>query len=674
MRAKRAMSAARPRQVRRGFARFRVPLVLFVFGFILASSAAAFAYYSGSASGGAATTVASGSNGDTLGASQAIDVASTTGFLGGSETIDVVSSAGMQVVTCTGTSASPISFTGCTGGTGTLTTGNTVTTGAAAVAGSIAAATSFAHGTATATSTTLTWTAPTGYSPTGDTITQTTPSGTVAGTCANTNPSSGCTVTGLSPSTAYTWTLTYFFDSWQATTTTSATTSTPAITLGTTTGVTVGSTDTASGTGFPVSTAVSLSWDGARVPFTASTNSSGAFGPTNFIVPQAVAGSHTVGATAGIGYATSTLTVVPKITVNVGSGVAGTTASVSGTGFAPSTAPTATFDGALTLGGPGSTSTDTFGSFNDATFTIPSTTGTLAVTAGTGDTANFSFTVVSATGYTNNSSVFSATQTTSSMSGLVTVAASSAFAATSTTFTVYVDGITAVGTVDDGSNGKFGGSGPVATFGLPAGILPGTHLVTIINTTAKDFATASLTVTGFLTPSPTSGAPGTSVTVTGAAHTMSASGVTFSTFFDSTAEATGGTSGTSGATSSSFTVPNGWGTQLVYLEQTSGTDNGYFTPVVSFTVPEPTVTATPTGGFVSGHTVTLSGSGFADSPATLSATYAGSSVTLSSSTISGTGTFSGITFTLPTESADTYPLIVTDSKGNSFTVGINQTG
>jgi hypothetical protein len=549
---------------------------------------------------------------------------------------------------------------------------------AEAVAGAITAATGFTASSVTASSAVLSWTAPAGYTPTNWTITQTSPAGSVTGTCSGTEPSSGCNVTGLSRSTAYTWTLTYFYDSWQATTTTSTTTLTPTITLGTTTGVTVGSTDTVSGTGFPASTPVSLSWDGAGVPFTATTSGTGSFAAASFTVPQAVAGSHTVGAAAGISYATASLTVVPKITVKVGSGVAGTTASVSGTGFASGVTPTATFNGsALTLGGPGDANTDTFGAFNDATFTIPSIAAgsyTLAVTAGTGDTANFSFTVVSATGYTSISS-FTATQTSGTMSGLITVSGTGPNK--NEALEVYVDGIDTGQTVNTGSNKAFGGNGGVATFGLPAGIINGTNLVSVIDTTGMVDGTATLSLTGVLTASPTAGAPGTSVTVTGAAHTTSASLVTFSTFFDSTALVTGTTSTTNGATSSSFTVPSGWGTHLVYLEQTSSTDNGYFTPAINFSVPEPTMTATPTGGFVSGHTVTPAGSGFANS-SVLSATYAGSSVTLSGTTTTtatgGIATGTPPTFTLPTESAGTYPLIVTDSKGNSFTVGINQTG
>jgi len=89
-------------------------------------------------------------------------------------------------------------------------------------AGNIAAATSFTAGSVTASSAVLSWTAPVGYTPTGDTITQS--SGTLAGTCSNSNPTSGCTVTGLSVATPYTWTLTYSYGGWKAQVTVTATT------------------------------------------------------------------------------------------------------------------------------------------------------------------------------------------------------------------------------------------------------------------------------------------------------------------------------------------------------------------------------------------------------------------------------------------------------------------
>ncbi len=69
------------------------------------------------------TTVAAGSNGAILPQST-INTISTTGFPS-SGTLNIVTSTGNQVVTYTSTTST--SFTGCSGGTGTLTTGNLVT-------------------------------------------------------------------------------------------------------------------------------------------------------------------------------------------------------------------------------------------------------------------------------------------------------------------------------------------------------------------------------------------------------------------------------------------------------------------------------------------------------------------------------------------------------------------
>lgn len=75
-----------------------------------------------------ATSIASGSNGASL-PQATINVASTTGFPS-SGTILVTTTAGIQTVAYTGTNATQ--FTGCSGGTGTMSTGNTVNSQVAA--------------------------------------------------------------------------------------------------------------------------------------------------------------------------------------------------------------------------------------------------------------------------------------------------------------------------------------------------------------------------------------------------------------------------------------------------------------------------------------------------------------------------------------------------------------
>jgi hypothetical protein len=107
------------------------------------------------------------------------------------------------------------------------------------------------------------------------------------------------------------------------------------------------------------------------------------------------------------------------------------------------------------------------------------------------------------------------------------------------------------------------------------------------------------------------------------------------------------------------------------VKATGATDTGYYTPAISFVVPEPTLT--DSGTLQSGSTITIGGTAFANS-STISATYAGVSVTLSNNSVSPTGTFSGVTFTLPHESAGTYPLVVTDASGTSYTIAMAQIG
>ena len=270
-----------------GSRRLRRPAVVFICALVLASASAAYAFFAGTASGGAVTTIASGSNNATLPQS-AIDVASTTGFLGGTETIDVVSSTGTQTVSCTGTSASPVSFTGCSGGTGTMSTGNLVTQGPVATAGSLGEPTSFQAAVASSTSVNLSWVAPSNPAETSYTLIQS--PGTLAGCSAT--PSAGtiaCTATGLTAGTPYTWTLTAVDDSWNSTSVTASATpgTAPAIT-------------SASSTNFTTGTAGNFMVTTSGAPAVNSiTNASGG-GCTISTYPTGVAFTYTSGTTATI--------------------------------------------------------------------------------------------------------------------------------------------------------------------------------------------------------------------------------------------------------------------------------------------------------------------------------------------------------------------------------------
>ncbi len=212
------MSAPRPDPARSGFGRFRVLVAVFVVGFIFASAAAAYGFFAGSASGGAVTTIAAGSNGMSLPQS-IINVASTTGFLGGTETINVTSSNGTQRVTCMGTTST--TFAGCSGGTGSLTTGNVVIQGAEAIAGTLG--TPGLSAAVSGTTVTLTITAPSsGPTPLGYALSWSTGGNGTGGTCTATPSTGTCTFTGIGTA-SYTYSLNATYHSWNSSTTTVST-------------------------------------------------------------------------------------------------------------------------------------------------------------------------------------------------------------------------------------------------------------------------------------------------------------------------------------------------------------------------------------------------------------------------------------------------------------------
>lgn len=91
------------------------------------------------------------------------------------------------------------------------------------VAGSISPATGFAARSVSATSAQLVWSAPLNFTPTNWTITQTSPAGPVSGSCSGNEPTSPCSISGLTTGTTYTWTITYFEGGWKALASTSAT-------------------------------------------------------------------------------------------------------------------------------------------------------------------------------------------------------------------------------------------------------------------------------------------------------------------------------------------------------------------------------------------------------------------------------------------------------------------
>jgi hypothetical protein len=135
----------------------------------------------------------------------------------------------------------------------------------------------------------------------------------------------------------------------------------------------IGVTVTVSGSNFLSTSPLTVTYDGVTVDTSTSTGSGALPSGVTFIVPASAFGGHVVMVTDGYGnYATATFTMnVASISLSPATGPVGTSVTVSGQGFAASSAITATFGGsAVTLSGV--TSTGSSGSFSGATFTVPS--------------------------------------------------------------------------------------------------------------------------------------------------------------------------------------------------------------------------------------------------------------------------------------------------------------
>ena len=188
------------------------------------------------------------------------------------------------------------------------------------------------------------------------------------------------------------------------------------------------------------------------------------------------------------------------------------------------------------------------------------------------------------------------------------------------------------------------------------GSRPGT--LTVTDSASNSPQTINLTGAGVAAPhitsaSPTSGAPGTSVTITGTGFgaTQGASGVTFN--------GTAGTPTSWSATKIVVPVPTGASTGNVVVTANGGTSNG-----VLFTVTPAITSLAPTSGPV-GTFVTITGTNFGATQGTSTVTFNGTAATPTS--------WSATSIVVPVPSgATTGPVVVTvngvASNGLTFTV------
>jgi hypothetical protein len=155
-----------------------------------------------------------------------------------------------------------------------------------------------------------------------------------------------------------------------------------------------------SGSGFTPDSRIALTIDGSSVSTDCKTDADGRFSNCLFTAPAATAGLHTVGASDNsTDYASAFYTVQPAITLTPGAGAAGSTVTLSGTGFAALSPITKlTFDGTL-LTTSGTCTADANGSLpasNNCAFTVPVASAGVHIvqaTDGSRDNASASFRV-----------------------------------------------------------------------------------------------------------------------------------------------------------------------------------------------------------------------------------------------------------------------------------------
>jgi hypothetical protein len=173
-------------------------------------------------------------------------------------------------------------------------------------------------------------------------------------------------------------------------------------------------------------------------------------------------------------------------------------------------------------------------------------------------------------------------------------------------------------------------------------------------------ASATFTVTSAISLSPTSGAVGSTVTVT--ATGMLGSHSVTATFGGAAVTLSPSTTSSTGGLTATFTVPASTsGSKTVQVS------DGTNSPTASFTV-TPAINLNPTSGGVY-STVTVTGGGFAAS-STVTIKFAGTAVTTSPSTVttSSSGSIpSGVTFTVPSVALGAQTVTATDASSNSAT-------
>jgi hypothetical protein len=352
--------------------------------------------------------------------------------------------------------------------------------------------------------------------------------------------------------------------------------------------------------------------------------------------------------------ATFTLSA-PTIDISPASGYAGTTnVQVIGSNFPASTILQIKFDStviAITSGHTSTLSTGLFLSYINIPSTATVGAHTITATAGT-TTASATFTVTASPSIT-------LIPTTGSAGTSITVIGANFLS--NKVLSIKFD--STVISISSGDVATSSGGGFTSTITIPATATVGTHTITATADTAT--ASATFTVTGISatlnTPNPTSGPPGTSITISGTG--FAASTALVFKFGTTTVTPTGSTqTGSDGSFSSAITVPSGTAAGTYTITVTAGATSG----TATFTVTQSGTTTPPTstlplsidqedGDYVGG-TISIGASGFLPNSA-VTVTIDGTEIAEKDTDASG---FVVITFKVPSIQYGEHTVIATD--------------
>jgi len=357
---------------------------------------------------------------------------------------------------------------------------------------------------------------------------------------------------------------------------------------------------------------------------------------------------------------TETFTLEPEITISPTTALPGDTITVTGTGFAAESEITLTMDSTSLTTDPTTVETDVNGSFS-CTFKVPSSTayGTYTVKAtdedGNSATASLKVGAIITLSPTEGPS---GTVVTISGKGWDTVQAG-------TVVTVKIGGMTCpvVSTIKVSADGTFEGEFIVPTLDVDtytveasAGGISGTSDFDVTGTTS-------------ITVSPTSGAPGSSVTVEGVNFTALADVKVTIDFGPITAHATTTTNSTGGF-KTTITVPPL--TPRTEPYNVNATDANGLNATTTFRVALTTLAISPSSG-PTGTEVLIVGGGFTPSK-TFNVTIDGKLMVNGTGTLDSDGNVpSNFKVHVPTVPVGTYTITVMDSEGVTATASFEVT-